>query len=262
MEPSVEQQQPSESQPNQAQPQNQQVSTWPILSYMEEDRFCGKCGYNLMRQPVRQDPHLDLQVTQCPECGSFEPANQIGTLGERLLNRLSHVSILIAAVALLTLISFEIAIGSILVGIQSSVAMEVVLYNHDFGGFFAFTLILSLLAFATGLLFGCLFSLLFPHWTNGRHAFWGVIRLALITIFPLSLGLLAAQYDNEASLFLLSLLWILICAVCGNLLISVGSGAVGRGLARFFLSDRGTRIVSVLWTKDGLTPPYAKKPSE
>ncbi|MEM6260501.1 MAG: hypothetical protein AAGI37_19675 [Planctomycetota bacterium] len=51
----------------------------PQVGLVELDRFCSACGYNLRQQPVRREPTTGLLLCKCPECGSFEPANQAMT---------------------------------------------------------------------------------------------------------------------------------------------------------------------------------------
>jgi len=67
----------------------------PAVAYIETDRFCDGCGYNLRTQPVRREPRTDLLVSRCPECGRFQPARDGTTAGRVWLRRLGTLLLLV-----------------------------------------------------------------------------------------------------------------------------------------------------------------------
>jgi hypothetical protein len=67
----------------------------PVVAYVEIDRFCDGCGYNLRTQPVRREARTGLLLCRCPECGSFQPARDSATAGRAWLWRLGTLALFI-----------------------------------------------------------------------------------------------------------------------------------------------------------------------
>ena len=67
------------------------------------DRFCEKCGYNLRTQPVTREPHTDILICRCPECGTFHPAGATTDAGRVWLGRLGTMLLLLWVVTLISL---------------------------------------------------------------------------------------------------------------------------------------------------------------
>jgi len=65
----------------------------PAVAYVEIDRFCDGCGYNLRTQPVRREAHTGLLLCRCPECGAFQPARDAVTAGRLWLARLGTLAL-------------------------------------------------------------------------------------------------------------------------------------------------------------------------
>jgi hypothetical protein len=61
----------------------------PPVAYIETDRYCEHCGYNLRTQPVVREPHTQFLVARCPECGRFHPAAEHTSAGRLWLRRLA-----------------------------------------------------------------------------------------------------------------------------------------------------------------------------
>lgn len=54
---------------------------------MTGDRFCTKCGYNLVGQEIIREEHYDLLIIRCPECATVTGLHEyplLGTWGPRL----------------------------------------------------------------------------------------------------------------------------------------------------------------------------------
>lgn len=63
----------------------------PPVAIVEIDRFCADCGYNLRTQPVRRDPHTNILIVRCPECGAFAAAADAVTAARPWLHRVATV---------------------------------------------------------------------------------------------------------------------------------------------------------------------------
>ena len=48
-------------------------------AYMERDRFCEGCGYNLRTLPMYRDERTAIPLVRCPDRGRFQPANNTAT---------------------------------------------------------------------------------------------------------------------------------------------------------------------------------------
>lgn len=46
------------------------------------DRACSGCGFNLVGQVIEREPHYQLWITRCPECGRASPLNDYPRLGK------------------------------------------------------------------------------------------------------------------------------------------------------------------------------------
>jgi hypothetical protein len=45
------------------------------------DRLCAGCGHNLVNQPIVREPHYQLLIARCPECGTAAPLQEYPLLG-------------------------------------------------------------------------------------------------------------------------------------------------------------------------------------
>ena len=81
------------------------------VSVIVGDRLCVHCGYNLTGQNIYREPHYDLLIARCPECGSVASVLEYPVLG-RWANRWAAV---IAALWVVVLLA--VWLGSAGVGI-------------------------------------------------------------------------------------------------------------------------------------------------
>ena len=51
------------------------------ISTLVGDRLCIKCGYNLTGQPVLREPHYEMLIVRCPECGTVASTQEYPLLG-------------------------------------------------------------------------------------------------------------------------------------------------------------------------------------
>lgn len=64
------------------------------VAVIETDLFCEACGFNLYTQRVTRDERLGLLVVQCPECGAHQSAHLRVTAGQKWLQRLGLLGLL------------------------------------------------------------------------------------------------------------------------------------------------------------------------
>ena len=67
----------------------------PPVAYIETDRYCEGCGYNLRTQPVRRDARTRVLLCRCPECGGFQSVREGVTAGQVWLLRRGTVGLLV-----------------------------------------------------------------------------------------------------------------------------------------------------------------------
>jgi hypothetical protein len=83
----------------------------PPISFVEIDRYCTHCGYNLRTQAVRREPLTEVLLTRCPECGRYQPATDLTTASRVWLRRLSPL-LLLGWVGLVLSAAFGISVGA------------------------------------------------------------------------------------------------------------------------------------------------------
>jgi hypothetical protein len=64
------------------------------VAYVEIDRYCAGCGYNLRTQAIRREPRTQVLLTRCPECGRYQPASEATTAARLWLRRLAPLFLL------------------------------------------------------------------------------------------------------------------------------------------------------------------------
>lgn len=228
----------------------------PVARF-ELDRYCESCGHNLRGQDVWREPALGLLVAQCPECGSFEPANHAVPLAKPLLRRLAPILLLLWMGVILAFHGF----GLIAIGGMNSMLANV----HDeyvrWSG-----MSLSQYATALTLLTSCGVVLsaavaafdaaVLPHWPA-----WARIVLAWVWPAPTAAFILYSIIHRWSSeLFNASALiavWFACFFAAGSIGALLGRRSA-RGLCRLFLPPTLRQSMAYLWVADGLPPPKLK----
>lgn len=80
------------------------------VSTLAGDRLCTKCGYNLTGQAVVREPHYDMLMVRCSECGSVASIQEYPLLGRWA----GRWAMLIAAAWFALLIIFLVATSGLL----------------------------------------------------------------------------------------------------------------------------------------------------
>jgi len=84
---------------------------------MTGDRICIHCAYNLIGQPIMREPHYNLLIVRCPECGKVTTTQEYPVLGT-WAGRIGTVFaglwmvIIIALFGLTSLMIFGLAFGT------------------------------------------------------------------------------------------------------------------------------------------------------
>lgn len=60
---------------------NSAASAEQRVSVLVGDRLCIKCGYNLVGQSVVREPHYQMLIVRCPECGTVASLQEYPLLG-------------------------------------------------------------------------------------------------------------------------------------------------------------------------------------
>ncbi len=234
-----------------------------IVAYVEIDRFCSHCGYNLRTQPVSRDDRTRLLVTRCPECGGFEAASGTVTAASPWLNRLATLGLLIWILALLwAMIGLSIAQGAVsystleeLTRWTSGRSGRVVTPHFELYGLFM--AVMGATSFALGFLALQLIAVVCHHWRRVGYA-----ALALLQCLAVSAVVWAMWVDTAPNLMEWGEKYI------GGLALLRLAGAMsamwlGRPLARLIvrvaLPPRARQVLAFLWFADGLHPP--RKPT-
>jgi hypothetical protein len=84
----------------------------PCVAYVEIDRFCDGCGYNLRTQPVRRIGRTELLLCRCPECGRFQSVRDAATAGRLWLSRLGSLLLFVWIMVVLGA-AFGLAAGQV-----------------------------------------------------------------------------------------------------------------------------------------------------
>lgn len=162
--------------------------TTPV-SFVESDRFCGRCGYNLRHQPVRVEPQTRLPLLRCPECGRFEHASDAITTRERWLHRLGGPALILWVVFILGLF---VGLGSMVLVMQVAYFEGRISHSYESGPGGTHQVIATLQSFdradevlalsmITGISLGCGFAgaliltVCMPHW---RRVWYSVAAIA------------------------------------------------------------------------------------
>lgn len=90
------------------------------VSVIVGDRLCVHCGYNLTGQNIYREPHYDLLIARCPECGAVASVLEYPVLG-RWANRWAAV---VAALWVLVLLVFWIGNAGAVFGLSMATATE------------------------------------------------------------------------------------------------------------------------------------------
>jgi hypothetical protein len=249
-----------------------------VLGRLEVDHFCDQCGYNLHGQLVTREPHTDLLVCRCSECGRFHPAAQGVTAGRLWLNRLALFLVL---VWICIVVSVVLALGGAHLGICIGTLEELTetrfinpLTPPTSGPFTvppgyvprfehivrppdkdtpAFLALMFGLTFALGYVLVTWLAVTMHHWRRVYYLVF-IVAFALLagTVETWMWTLYAPELSDWAALYIRG--FGATCLVSGILAALTGRAAA-RLLVRIVLPPRPRQVLAFLWTADRLPLP-------
>ena len=246
-----------------------------IIAYVEVDRYCPQCAYNLRTQPVRLDGPTQLLVARCPECGSFDAVANAMTATKPWLNRLALLGLVLWILFLLwAIFSLSFAQGAInyatleefttyqqvTAGTRTSTYQRVLRQDYLTRDY---DLIMSVAIFGSFTLAFVLVAILVVachHWRRVVFACFAVVQTFLVSALVLEIW----QQDMPA-LFEWGKKYIIgftIVRLIGALLAVWAGRPLARLTVRIFLPPRVRSVLAFLWLADGLEPPRKKTPTD
>ncbi len=96
------------------------------ISIVTGDRLCTTCGYNMIGQTVLREPHYQLLIVRCPECGTAAGIQEYPLLG-RWANRWG---VILAALWFIILLGMLPATSAAIMGCGIGVGEEA---SHSYG---------------------------------------------------------------------------------------------------------------------------------
>jgi hypothetical protein len=229
----------------------------PALSQIQNDRFCESCGYNLRLQAVRRDPHLELLVVHCPECGRYTPV-AVGSPAWRVwFQRFSGLLVLAWVAALVVgLILLAMAQGAIMIEMVETVgrlwrvAPGSTTFPQGRGvtnpNYREFMALMTALLLGVGFAGVGLTTIVLPHWRR-----WGFLLLALALPPAVAGCVFLTAPDRYQRWIGPYMAWSAGVLMIGGLLGRMAGRPLARLLVRMFVPPTWRAYVSFLWTVDG-----------
>jgi hypothetical protein len=250
-----------------------------IVAYVEVDRYCPTCAYNLRTQPVRRDGPTKLLVARCPECGSFDAVANTMTASKPWLSRLAMLALVIWILVLLwSIFGLSVAQGAVNYAMleqfttwqqiaQPAPALGNTRPNYqrvlrsdylsrDYG------LVMSIAVFGSFALAFILVALLVVachHWHRLVFVCFALIHTSVVSAFVWQ----AWKYDVPA-LFDWGKSYIIgfmIVRLIGALAAVWAGRPLARLTVRVFLPPRIRSTLAFLWLADGLDAPRRETPA-
>ncbi|MCH8878396.1 MAG: hypothetical protein IID34_00760 [Planctomycetes bacterium] len=252
----------------------------PILAYVEVDRYCPHCAYNLRTQPVRRDGPTRLLVARCPECGAFDAVANAMTATKPWLSRLAMLGLLLWIIALLwSIFGLSFAQGAVNYvtleeftfwqqGPASSPPAGVLLRPYrrvlrpDYlTRDYYFTMSLAIFgSFALAFLLIAMLVVVCHHWRRVVFVCFAVVHTLVVSAFVWEIW----RHDVPG-LFDWGREYIVAFAIV-RLVGALAAVWAGRPLARLtvriFLPPRIRSVLAFLWLADGLEPPRKETPTD
>lgn len=275
--------------PTETDPTPERFDDAPVIAAVELDRYCSYCGYNLRQQQVRREPTTALLLCRCPECGTFEPANQLLTKRRTWLGQLGAVLWLLWIVGWVALMgvsvkaSVDLAVeaGELRADVhkldkpryyrtgaagasarQVNTEYRLGPLNGNTLGHFA-SILAAVFAIGFGLI--TLVTMLLAHWPSKGYTTlavgWPLIAVAVVSLAKLTRSNTMAYATDGLAVWLHVSAWLVaLAAVLGGLT----AVPLGRPIARLIVrmavpvSKRGP--FAYLWLADGKPVPTTRWP--
>ena len=232
-------------------PQHAESLDGPVVAYVETDRFCVGCGYNLRTTPVIRDTRLDVLLCRCTECGKIQHAVDLQGMRHVWLARVgTAIAVGWILIVLWTLFWYVFAMGAlplvVLEGMTRWTSGGRVPYDS---GFYAFQTFMVILAFALPVTGISLATAAFHHWPRWTY------QLAAVGIPVLACSLIYWTWRVDlpalASWSIPFLVRMCTAELLGGLLAARYGRSIVRGLLTMLLPSRPRQVFAFLWLVDG-----------
>lgn len=229
-----------------------------VVAYVESDRYCDSCGYNLITLPVFKDPRTSLFLIRCTECGAVHPAGLPTGKRPMWANRLGAPLLFLWMGAIA---AFIFVTGLITTAMQG-VAFEQLTEGYglkrvpqtDFPEFPYFVSLIWGVAFLMCLLQVTMLATVAHHWRR-----WGYIVAAFVLpTIPMLIAVQAWRFESPQLLYDFAPQVVLSqwgVAIFGGLIGALFGRKIVRMLASLLLPPKSRQMVAYLWTCDDLEPP-------
>ncbi len=252
----------------------------PILAYVEVDRYCPKCAYNLRTQPVRRDGPTQLLVARCPECGAFDAVAGTMTATKPWLSRLATLGLLMWILAVLgAIFGLSLAQGAVTIGtiagfttwqqIQGPIVTtgsfrstyQRVLKPDYRGRNYDFIITLAVFgSFVLAFLLVAMLVVVCHHWGRAVVACFAVVHTSVVSAFVWEIWeqdmpeLIDWGKEYIVGFALVRLIGALSAVWAGR--------PLARLTVRIFLPPRVRSVLAFLWLADGLDLPRKETPAD
>ncbi|MCZ6651402.1 MAG: hypothetical protein O7D91_00010 [Planctomycetota bacterium] len=251
-----------------------------IIAYVEVDRYCPRCAYNLRTQPVRRDGPTQLLVARCPECGAFDAVASAMTATKPWLSRLALLGLVMWILFLLwSIFCLSFAQGAVTFGTLGSFTtwqqipspmvtagnsrfpyQRVLKPDYLTRDYYFIMSMATFGSFALAFLLVGMLVVVCHHWRRGVFAFFAVVHTFVVSALVLEIW----QQDMPG-LFEWGRKYIIgftLVRLIGALLAVWAGRPLARLTVRIFLPPRIRSVLAFLWLADGLEPPRKKTPTE
>ncbi len=251
-----------------------------IIAYVEVDRYCPKCAYNLRTQPVRRDGPTQLLVARCPECGAFDAVAGAMTATKPWLSRLATLGLLMWILAVLgAIFGLSLAQGAVNFGtiagfttwqqIQGPIVTtgsfrstyQRVLKPDYRGRNYDFIITMAVFgSFVLAFLLVAMLVVVCHHWHRAVFACFAVVHTFVVSAFVWEIwqqdmpGLMDWAKEYIVGFALVRLIGALLAVWAGR--------PFARLTVRILLPPRIRSVLAFLWLADGLEPPRKTTPTD
>ncbi len=247
---------------------NDSQESWPHVAYIETDRFCTDCGYNLRNQKVLRHSELHILLCRCPECGKHHAASDSTTIGSLWTRRFARMGL---ALWVLTLVIVGLAMCFVETVVMIGTLEEMTRYNYQVGGIgtptrvlrdlntehFVFFSFLGLLSLINGVLMGGGAATFCYHWRRSRY-----LLLVLVTALLPSLITVAIWQTQTPHLLEIGLKTVATHAalfLAGGTFGALWGRSIARLVVRAILPSKYWQALSDLWLVDNKKMPPPKE---
>jgi len=251
---------------------DQPNDNWPTVAFVEVDRFCAECGYNLHRQSVMRQPETQLLICRCPECGRFHAAGDTTSAGSLWIRRVGRLALvpwilgLLAAAAGLAAAEGGLMVGTLeelthrqRVTVSGTGTQWTARIREMTDERYAVMILLGSLSLAAGAILGAAAVTLCYHWRRRNY----LLLVFLVPMIPAVLVALVWRFEAP------TLIGFGLKLIAGHCSLFILGGMIGvrfgrpvsRAIIRAALPPRWWPMLGDLWTIDDKPLPQPRVPT-